>query len=46
MARADHLELGLMESVEQAIDLRAGKSKHGIDAVRDQAADDGFTAGT
>ena len=46
VARADHLQLRLMEGVEQAIDLRAGQAEHGVDAVRDKAADDGFAAGT
>ena len=46
MARADHLQLRLLERVEQAVDLRAGQAEHGVDAVRDQARDDGFAAGT
>ncbi len=46
VARADHLQLRLLEGVEQAVDLRAGQAEHGVDAVRDQAADDGFAAGT
>ena len=43
--RADHLELRLMEGVEQAVDLRAGQAEHGVDAVGDKAADDRFAAG-
>ena len=46
MARADHLELRLLERVEQPVNLRAGQAEHGVDAVRDQAADDGFAAGS
>ena len=44
--RADHFELRLMKAVEQAVDLRAGQAEHGIDAMRDQAIDDGFAAGS
>src|SRR5712675_902567 len=46
VASADDFQLCLMEGIEQAVDLRAGQAEHGIDAVRDQAADDGFAAGT
>ena len=46
MPRADDFQLRLLERVEQAVDLRAGQAEHGIDAMRDQAADDGFAAGT
>src|SRR6202790_1313269 len=46
VARADHLQLRLLERVEQTIDLRAGQAEHGIDAMRDQAADDCLTAGS
>ena len=45
MPRADHLELRLMKAVEQAVDLRAGEAEDGVDAVRDEAADDRFAAG-
>jgi hypothetical protein len=45
VARADHLELRLMEGVEQAVDLRARQAEHGVDAVRDKATDDCFAAG-
>ena len=44
--RADHLQLRLMEGVEQAVDLRAGQAEHGIDAMRDEAIDDRFAAGS
>ena len=37
VARADHLELRLLEGVEQAVDLRAGQAEYRIDAVGDQA---------
>ena len=37
VAGADHLQLRLLEGVEQAIDLRAGQAEHGVDAMRDQA---------
>jgi hypothetical protein len=43
--RADHLQLCLMERVEQAINLRAGQAEHRIDAMRDEAIDDRFAAG-
>src|SRR5436190_731295 len=43
---ADHLELGLMEGVEQAVDLRAGEAEHGVDAMRHEAIDDCFAAGS
>jgi hypothetical protein len=46
VARADDLQLRLLKCVEQAVDLRAGQAEHGIDAVRDKAADDCFAAGT
>ncbi len=46
MPRADHLQLRLLERVEQPVDLRAGQAEHGVDAVRDKAADDGFAAGS
>ena len=46
MARADHLELRLMEGVEQAVDLRAGQAKYGVDAMRNEATDDSFAAGS
>ena len=45
MSRADHLELGLVEGVEQAIDLRAGQAEHGVDAMGDEPAYDRFAAG-
>src|SRR4051812_44095760 len=32
MPRTDHLQLRLMEGVEQAVDLRAGQAEHGVDA--------------
>ncbi len=44
--RADHLQLRLMEGVEQAVDLRAGQAEHGVDAMRDEAIDDRFAAGS
>src|SRR3954471_24676133 len=44
--RADHFELRLVKSVEQTVDLRTGQTEYGIDAVSDQAADNGFTTGT
>src|SRR5262249_39032848 len=43
--RADHLQLRLVEGVEQAINLRAGQAEHGIDAMRHKAIDDGFSTG-
>ncbi len=43
--RADHLELGLVESVEQAVDLRAGQAEYGVDAVSNKPAYDRFAAG-
>ena len=46
MPRADHLQLRLMEGVEQAVDLRAGQAEHGVDAMRHKAIDDGFAAGS
>ena len=46
MPRADHLQLRLMEGVEQAVDLRAGQAEHGVDAMRDEAIDDRFAAGS
>src|SRR6185312_10171336 len=46
VARADHLELRLLERIEQPVNLRAGQAEHGVDAVRDQTADDGFAAGS
>ena len=46
VAGADHLQLRLMEGVEQAVDLRAGQAEHGIDAMRDEAIDDCFAAGS
>ena len=45
VARADHLQLRLLECVEQAVDLRAGQPEHGVDTMRDKAVDDGFAAG-
>ena len=45
MPRADHLQLRLMEGVEQAVDLRARQAEYGIDAMRDEAIDDCFAAG-
>ena len=45
MPCADHLQLGLMEGIEQPVDLRAGQAEHGVDAVRDEAIDDCFAAG-
>src|SRR5690349_372282 len=45
MPRADHLELRLMERIEQTVDLCAGQAEHGVDAVRDDGADDCFAAG-
>ena len=46
MPRADHLQLRLMEGIEQAVGLRAGQAEHGIDAMRDEAIDDRFAAGS
>ena len=46
MPRADHFQLRLMEGVEQAVNLRAGQAEHGIDAMRDEAIDDCFAAGS
>ena len=46
MPRTDHLQLRLMKGIEQAVDLRAGQAEHGVDAVRDEAIDDCFTAGS
>ena len=46
MARADHLQLRLLEGVEQAVDLRAGQAEHGVDAMGDKAVDDRFAAGS
>src|SRR5438105_6874191 len=46
MPRADHLQLRLMEGIEQAVNLRTGQAKHGIDAMRDEAIDDCFAAGS
>ncbi len=43
--RADHLQLRLMEGIEQAVGLRAGQAEHGVDAMRDEAIDDCFAAG-
>ena len=45
VACADHLQLRLMEGIEQAVGLRAGQAEHGIDAMRDEAIDDRFAAG-
>ena len=45
MPCADHLELSLVEGVEQAVDLRAGQPEHGIDAVSNKPAYDRFAAG-
>src|SRR5690242_3794727 len=44
--RTDDFQLRLMEGVEQAVDLRAGQTEHGIDAVRHKAVDDGFSTGS
>ena len=46
MPRADYLQLRLMKGVEQAVDLRARQAEHGIDAMRDEAIDDRFAAGS
>ena len=46
VARADHLQLRLVEGVEQAVDLRAGQAEHGVDAMRDKAIDVRFAAGS
>jgi hypothetical protein len=35
-----------MEGVEQAVGLRAGQAEHGVDAMRDEAIDDRFAAGS
>jgi hypothetical protein len=35
-----------MEGIEQAVGLRAGQAEHSVDAVRDEAIDDRFAAGS
>ena len=45
MAGTDHFELSLLKRIEQSVNLRAGQTEHGVDAVRDKTADNGFAAG-
>jgi hypothetical protein len=46
VASPDHLQLRLMEGIKQAVGLRAGQAEHGVDAMRDEAIDDRFAAGS
>ena len=44
MPGAYDFQLGLLECIEQSIDLRAGQAEHRIDAVRHKPVDDSFAA--
>ena len=46
VACPDHLQLRLVEGIEQAVGLRAGQAEHRVDAMRDEAIDDRFAAGS
>ena len=42
--RADHLQLCLLEGVEQTVDLRTRQSEDGVNAMRNKTANDCFAA--